>query len=587
MGRKKPLHIAVIGVDGSGKSSCYEGLLKLLAQQKKIAGIGDQVFVADNNGFLKIPDDIIRIKVKQRLNRAVKLSKKKIIYQIGKMTELIVRSKIYDILTKRYAPHIIISDGAPLINMLGWGRYYHPQYFNKAEYIKIIRYLTRRKRIPWSKTHYYLKNIPELFIINNIFWVGLKIPDIVIFLKVDAQKAIDRIAKRGEKAQAHEHKEFLAKLQEAYAFALNILKDEFATKVFEIDTNKLTEEEVLVKAKEIIAPDKVGADINVIATTISGSIKDWKKLDYIEEEFKQYFKNINVFILDSHHQAFEKTKDIIKAGGRKIISAGGAGTFNSVLEGCCTQQGLGEDLRLAFLRKGSADLIGKVLNIPDDLFSAVRIISNSIKEDLTITSDILEVKVGAKDRSQQKYHMIGFGGAAIFGAIPYFTESRFIKYYKGILGYLFGDRGPFLTGANLAIIKHYWRKAMGRKMEFKVIADTIEFPFENYSNILIINGDLGKHFPVAKGLPLDSGDFEVILTKDRGIFMTYKQLIHAWKGDLSEYQDKLGIQIFRTKSLKIIAKGKDGYLVNVDGQLRKSYGETEWRMFGKVELITG
>ena len=41
-------HIAVIGVDGSGKSSCYEGLLKKFSDQYKVAGIGDQVVVQIN-----------------------------------------------------------------------------------------------------------------------------------------------------------------------------------------------------------------------------------------------------------------------------------------------------------------------------------------------------------------------------------------------------------------------------------------------------------------------------------------------------------------------------------------------------------
>jgi len=248
----KTVHIAVIGVDGSGKSSCYEGLLRFLAEQHKVGGIGDQVFVTDSNGFLKIPNDIILVKIKHRLSRIVKLCKSKYLYQISKMVELIVRSKIYDKITQRYTPQTIITDGTPLINMLGWGRYYHPQYFNEETYIECIEYLTRIKRIPWSEALYYLRKIPELFIINNIFGVGLKIPDVVIFLKVDPEEAINRIAKRGKEVQVHEHKEFLDKLQEAYIFTLDILKNKFDMKVIEVDTNKLTQEEVLKKSEEII-----------------------------------------------------------------------------------------------------------------------------------------------------------------------------------------------------------------------------------------------------------------------------------------------------------------------------------------------
>lgn len=583
----RPQHIAVVGIDGSGKSSCYEGLLKILAGRKRIAGIGDQILVTQEDGQLQVPGDIIRVKVKYALSIIIKLCKHKFFYQISKLLELIERSKIHDTIAQRYAPETIITDGAPLINMLGWGRYYHPQFFNRNEYAKSVYYLTRKKKLPFKKALYYLMHIPEMFVINNIYWVQLKIPDIVIFLKVDPKEALNRIMKRGKEIQVHERKEFLKKLQEAYVFSLSILQENFGMKVFEINTNHLSQEDVLSKAEEIIMKKEKLADINVIATTISGSIKDWEKLDHMEEEFNRYHENIKVHIVDSHLEAFERTKEIVNLGGRKLISAGGAGTFNSVLEGCCVQDVFPENLRLAFLRKGSADLIGKVLNIPDDLYPAVKIISESIKNDKTIDSDILEIKAKGVDGEFKKYHMIGFGGAGIFGDIPYFTESRFIKYYKGILGYLFGDRGPFMTGANLAILRYYLHKLRKKKMKLKIIADNIETSFENYSNILIMNGDLGKHFPVAKGLPLDSGDFQVILAKDRGIFMTYKQLIQSWKGNLSQQKDALDIKILRTKSLRIIPEKEDPYCLNVDGQLRNVIGDVEYRLFGKVKLITG
>ena len=50
----------------------------------------------------------------------------------------------------------------------------------------------------------------------------------------------------------------------------------------------------------------------------------------------------------------------------------------------------------------------------------------------------LEVRFNDSQSQSEKFHMIGFGGVGIFGDIPRFTESRFIKYYKGFLGYFFG-----------------------------------------------------------------------------------------------------------------------------------------------------
>ena len=54
------------------------------------------------------------------------------------------------------------------------------------------------------------------------------------------------------------------------------------------------------------------------------------------------------------------------------------------------------------------------------------------------------IAVDTQDPSGERHtrHMVGFGGLGIFGAVPRFTEARWIKYYKGIIGSIAGDYGP-------------------------------------------------------------------------------------------------------------------------------------------------
>lgn len=322
--------------------------------------------------------------------------------------------------------------------------------------------------------------------------------------------------------------------------------------------------------------------INIIATTISGSIKDWKKIDLIKGEYEKFYDGkINVYVLDSHMEARLKANQLVKKGEKIIVSAGGAGTFNSVLEGCRLENGFPEGLRLSFLRKGSADLIGKVLNIPDELTAAAKIMSNGIKNDNILESDVIQINIDEKD-----YHFIGFGGVGIFGIVPYFTESRFKKYYKGILGYLFGDRGPFFFGVSLAGIKYYKDKIF-RKTRFIVDCGAEKFPATQYSSIIIMNGDLGKDFPLARGLPLATGDFQVILFKDYGLFNSYRQLLNSWKGEIINDNEKLGVKIVRTKSLTIEPEKPNEYMVNVDGLLVKTKGKIKYRISDRINLVTG
>ena len=112
--------------------------------------------------------------------------------------------------------------------------------------------------------------------------------------------------------------------------------------------------------------------IDVIATTISGSISDWQKVKRIIPLFAEHgFGDVRLHEVNSHTAAREAAYAALKAGGRIPISAGGSGTFRAVLEGCIDSGVNLADIRLGFLRKGSADLIGKVLNMPDDIENAI------------------------------------------------------------------------------------------------------------------------------------------------------------------------------------------------------------------------
>jgi len=322
--------------------------------------------------------------------------------------------------------------------------------------------------------------------------------------------------------------------------------------------------------------------INIIATTISGSIKDWKKIDHIKEEFEKFYAGeINVHVVDSHREAREKANELAKAGKRIIVSAGGSGTFNSVLEGCRLDSGFPEELRLAFLRKGSADLIGKVLNIPDELTAGAKIISNSIEKDRTIESDVIEITIDDK-----KYHFIGFGGIGIFGIVPYFSESRFKKYYKGLLGQLFGDRGSFLLAVNLAALKYYKDKIFA-KVCFIINAGDIQFPAEQYSSVIIMNGDLGDDFPLARGISLGSGSFRAILLRDLGLLNTARQMISGLKEELEGRKEELGVEMLETETLEIAPESSKEYMVNVDGLLVKTKGKINYGISDRIRLITG
>ena len=238
MKQEKSLKIAIIGIDGSGKSSCLEGVLRELSK-RKVAGIGDDVLVSEK-GVLSRPK-IGYLQIKSFLGKRVKTIRNRTFYKLAKFSELISRVKIHDAIETKYKPEIILIDGSPLINALGWGSFYHPDFYSEDQGETIMKYMMGEK-IPPSRKVFYLKHIPEIFLVNKL---GIKFqkPDVVFFLKVSPALAVKRIQMRGDERQIHEKIDFLEGLQKAYELVCNIISK--TTRVYTINTDNKNPTEVI------------------------------------------------------------------------------------------------------------------------------------------------------------------------------------------------------------------------------------------------------------------------------------------------------------------------------------------------------
>lgn len=323
----------------------------------------------------------------------------------------------------------------------------------------------------------------------------------------------------------------------------------------------------------------MGEPIDVIATTISGSVSDWGKTKRIVPLFQERgVDDVTLFEVDSHQAARERACERMQSGRRILISAGGSGTFNSVLEGCYDAGVDLHDLKLGFLRKGSADLIGKTLGMPDDIEEAVAVFAEAIREEHTVPCDILQVSSGEGGAGPRRF--AGYGGAEIFGDIPYYTENRFIKYYKGVLSQLFGDLGPFFVGTNLAVLGRLPKRIRGDVRRWEIHVDDKAVAEGAYQVIVIVNGDLGKDLPFAKSVPLGSGDFYVFAIRDRGTLFLYRQMKHAFDASMLDDPERWGLESFCVKKrLELRPGGEDSFPLNVDGSTM------ECREYARIEII--
>ncbi len=598
---------AIVGIDGSGKSSAFRGALEHLAQTADVVGIGDVCLAGAPGVPVHHREDLPFRRTASFVALRAKRTRQPFVYRQLKTVDLIARSHMREYVVAHEQPDVVLTDGDPLLNTLAWSaaRLYRAELRDDAgRILDAMAYLSGQARIPQSELSYYLRHAWQLAALDRLTPIRFRLPDVVVLLQIDGASAMQRISARGRALQAHESAKALDALAAGYERVCTLAAATYGVPLVRIPaaaTSKLRAAEMVAQAVAEHLPERAAPrlgdpddpPIEVVATTISGSLRDQRKIGRIVPQFSSRTRRpVRLHSVDSHVEAEAVTHEVVAAGGRVIVSAGGGGTFNAVLEGCHLDGHIPDDVRLAFLRKGSADLIGKVLRVPDALPEASAAIVDGIQQDRCLRADVIAVETRGPEGETETRHMIGFGGLGIFGAVPRFTEARWIKYYKGIIGSIAGDYGPFYAGLTLATVWWYWQRLRGRVVPLVLELDGDATEPDGWTAIVVVNGDLGPDFPVGRGAPFSSGTLRVVGLRDRGLRAGLRQLRAARSGAIFGRPERYDCLIRDVRNLHVrAAAGERGaqqpFLVNVDGLARQSYGPVRFSVSGQVELIVG
>ena len=599
----KPFLASIVGMDGCGKSSTFRMSLWELAERIRVVGIGDQVLSGGPDEPIRERADVPFSRSARFIGRLAKGTRWQSLYKNLKFIEFTERTRVGEYVTTHDFPDVILTDGHPLVNCAAWAaaRFYKDELSGDDEMLfDAVRYMSGEQTIPIRELPRYLRRAWQLALLNLLRLGRFGYPDLVFLLDIDPALAMDRIRARGRPLQVHETERVLGDLGRAYIRVCDLLQQRRSIPVTRIQVDQVSQEETAQRVVDAVleqvlsrrnietADQSQPGRIEIVATTISGSIKDQRKVNEIGPEFRsRTSRPVRVHTADSHAEARALAHDVVAGGGRTIVSAGGAGTFNAVLEGAHMDGGVPSDLHIAFLRKGSADLIGKALGISDQLPAAVSAIVEGIENDRCITADILAVEATELDGRVQRRHMVGFAGLGVFGEVPRFTETRLIKVYKGVLGTLLGDLGPFFVGLALSTVWWQLQRLLGRVPPMSLTLDGQEIPPDTWGAVLVLNGDLGADFPLGRGLSLGSGTFRVIVLRYRGMRQVVGQIRACRRGKILDDPERYGATVTTVRTLTVRPVKRRPYMVNVDGLRMITRGEVRVSVSGQVKLIAG
>ena len=235
------IHVCVLGIDGSGKSTVVAALPSLLAAESSlVAGSAGETFriVAPDQDHLApqfCPDGLpLAARLSLRLKRVAKRLVNNIhLYPIVKLSQMLSQDCAARYLVDRYAPAVLVSDGNAFLSTTGRAANYLRAASASdadtpapdAEDLQVVfAHILDDVAIPRESR----QKLPSLrlgkliYRVNNLLRLrSVWLPDVVIFLDLSPEEALTRIQSRGRKIDAHEN---LADLTQARGMYLKTLK---------------------------------------------------------------------------------------------------------------------------------------------------------------------------------------------------------------------------------------------------------------------------------------------------------------------------------------------------------------------------
>ncbi len=276
------LHVCILGIDGSGKSTVAAALPAILAAESRlVVGSASETFrvVSPDEDHLApafYPDGLpaaarVSIRLKRAAKRLVDNSK---LYPLFKLPQMLMQDRAARKLARRYTCEVFVSDGNAFLSTTG----------RAANYLRAAS-AKRNAEVPapdvedLRATFSYILNdvpVPEasrqklpalwkgklIYKLNNLLHLNaVWLPDLVIFLDLSPQLAVTRIKTRRQKIDHHENLADLAQTREMYLKTLTAFQSyRSPDAAHRLDVDALTLGETLQAVIETIKPHLVSSE---------------------------------------------------------------------------------------------------------------------------------------------------------------------------------------------------------------------------------------------------------------------------------------------------------------------------------------
>lgn len=263
-------------------------------------------------------------------------------------------------------------------------------------------------------------------------------------------------------------------------------------------------------------------------------------------EFEKAMRDSGIdfdFVLTKYPMhAKELTQNALKSGYDVILSVGGDGTMNEVLNGFFHEGKLiNEDAALAMFSQGTGCDLIRTLGIKKDVYSVIKI----LKDMESMVFDVGSAEfIEYSGEKTQRYFLnvsdVGIGGETTF---------RVNKRSKALKGFL-----SFALGALTTVFAY-------KNKDFEITIDDINIK-EKLNSVIVTNGKyFGGGMQIAPMADMTDGYFDIIILGD---FNKLEMLYNFPKIYDGSHISHPKVKHYRGKNVKVSSKQKA--LIEVDGE---------------------
>lgn len=304
---------------------------------------------------------------------------------------------------------------------------------------------------------------------------------------------------------------------------------------------------------------KIFAIVNPVSANGSTG-RQWPNL---EKTIKASGIDLDYVLTEYPMHAVELTRNALKGGCEIIVSVGGDGTMNEVINGFFESGRLiNENAALAIFSRGTGCDAIRTIGIKNDVDSIIAVLKDMKSEAYDVgTVDFIEY--GGK--KSQRYFLnvsdVGIGGETTF------RVNRNSKALKGFLS--------FMLGALTTIIVY-------KNKCFEISIDDMNIK-EKLNSVIIANGKyFGGGMKIAPMADMTDGLFDIIILGNLNKFQLLYNFSKIYNGTHLSHPK---VRYYKGKHIKVNSKHKA--LIEIDGE-QPGIIEAEFRILPKkLKVLVG